>query len=190
MTFTSWGWDRLDNHRPLGGGISYRTIAPHPEATVENLESPPMWYRGFRRNTATHRTVFASAASIRGETANYAKAACGRYSNRAVLLVDVNEDTNFCDDCLLDGFQPTVVYRMWNAADHLIYVGSTADLLVRLYVHSRQTWWFAQAVRVTYEIHPTEADARIAESIAIKTEQPLYNRQRRHNWQPPAQKAA
>lgn len=68
-----------------------------------------------------------------------------------------------------------VVYRVYDANDCLLYVGSTGDLPARLSVHRREAPWWPAAVRMTRQDHGLLIDARIAERTAIDTEHPLFN---------------
>ena len=71
--------------------------------------------------------------------------------------------------------RPSVVYRYFNDRDELLYVGKTIDMEARERGHMKRTWW-PDVARRTIEEYPTERAALDAEDIAIKTENPLYNR--------------
>lgn len=68
-----------------------------------------------------------------------------------------------------------VLYRCYDAAGRLIYVGSTASYPRRLGEHLRQSWWYGLVCRMKTESHPTLEAARAAESVAIQEEQPTFN---------------
>lgn len=70
---------------------------------------------------------------------------------------------------------PSVVYRYFNDRDELLYVGKTIDMEVRERAHMKRIWW-PDVARRTIEEYPTERAALDAEDVAIKTENPLYNR--------------
>lgn len=83
---------------------------------------------------------------------------------------------------------PHVLYRLFNAAGALLYVGITSNLDERLKDHrsdKRKTWW-PQVAQVTVEHHPTELDARRAESKAIRSEEPAWNKEGRVRLTPGA----
>lgn len=71
----------------------------------------------------------------------------------------------------------TMLYRFYDEAGDLLYVGITDDPHVRWAAHSRKRgnpWW--ARVRVVHtEWHPTRAEAEAAEVVAIRREQPQYN---------------
>jgi predicted GIY-YIG superfamily endonuclease len=71
----------------------------------------------------------------------------------------------------------TDLYRVFDAADQLLYVGITEDLFKRLSQHRDQSGWFDQASRLVIEWYGTREACRQAESSAIKAERPLWNRQ-------------
>jgi hypothetical protein len=65
------------------------------------------------------------------------------------------------------------VYRMFDGADRLLYVGTTGR--ARRFDEHGVKRWFPAVRRITLDWHATEADARKAERIAIRTEEPRYN---------------
>lgn len=68
-----------------------------------------------------------------------------------------------------------VVYRVFDAADRLIYIGSTVDLTKRMANHRSSSWWSALTARTETEAHPTISDARLAEAEAIRRDHPAFN---------------
>lgn len=71
-------------------------------------------------------------------------------------------------------FRP-YVYRIWNAEGDLLYIGSTIYLGLRMKNHAHHARWWLQAKRFTFEAFATEAEAREAERVAIRTEFPRWN---------------
>ena len=77
--------------------------------------------------------------------------------------------------------QPHVVYRCYDAADRLLYVGCTHDINGRMNVHASSWGNPASAAlnmrmaRYETEEHPDKATARAAERQAIHDEAPLLN---------------
>ena len=78
------------------------------------------------------------------------------------------------------------VYRIFDAADRLLYVGCTECVETRIYMHrSTYTMVDASLIHRHYDHHTSEligtslAEARAAERKAIKDERPILNRQ--HN---------
>ncbi|RSN12849.1 hypothetical protein DMB42_11770 [Nonomuraea sp. WAC 01424] len=69
----------------------------------------------------------------------------------------------------------TALYRLYDAADELLYVGITTDTAVRWQAHSTTKWW-PQVARKAVQWYATRAEAAAAEIAAIKTERPAHNR--------------
>lgn len=77
----------------------------------------------------------------------------------------------------------TALYRYFDAAGVLLYVGISNDPDFRAKAHryeSRPGDWPKRAVRRTDEWHKSRADALAAEERAIRAEQPLFNE--KHNY--------
>lgn len=68
------------------------------------------------------------------------------------------------------------VYRCYNAAGVLLYVGLTSDLTQRLADHARLKPWWHEVNEVTQTLYLTRSDAEVAEAIAIRDESPQHNR--------------
>lgn len=92
-----------------------------------------------------------------------------------VLVADPEPFGGICPRCESIYAGPTV-YRCYNAADALLYVGSTADRRARIQGHSKKKPWWPEVTRVEYEDFADLTAARGAESQAIATESPRYNR--------------
>jgi hypothetical protein len=67
------------------------------------------------------------------------------------------------------------VYRHFNAAGDLLYVGVSNGFTRRQRVHARSAHWFPEISRIEIERFPTYEAACEAESRAIRSESPLYN---------------
>lgn len=70
---------------------------------------------------------------------------------------------------------PVALYRHFDAAGVLLYVGITVDVHVRTRTHAKLAEWAPQAAAGTVTWYPSEAAARAAELEAIKSERPLWN---------------
>lgn len=82
-----------------------------------------------------------------------------------------------------DSPEPTALYRYFDAADVLLYVGISIDPDERWKAHRYGTdrdGWPKEAVRRTVEWRDSRPEALTAEEEAIKTEKPLYNE--KHNY--------
>ena len=67
------------------------------------------------------------------------------------------------------------VYRAYNEAGVLLYVGSTHELGTRMDAHASQSTWWKDAKRFTFTTHPSRADAYSVELRAIRREYPRWN---------------
>jgi predicted GIY-YIG superfamily endonuclease len=70
---------------------------------------------------------------------------------------------------------PAAVYRLYNAQDLLLYIGSAFDPKARYRAHARTKAWWPEVARKTEEWHPNRGQAFLAETAAIKNEAPKYN---------------
>lgn len=69
-------------------------------------------------------------------------------------------------------------YRIRSWTGLLIYVGCTNDIDRRLREHRSRSPWFPLAKSVEVESHWSSPSAQLAEREAIRTEYPLFNRER------------
>ena len=67
------------------------------------------------------------------------------------------------------------VYRLWDDAGDLLYVGISKTLVNRLTQHDESQPWAAEVASVTAKRYPSRDKARAAEIEAIQTENPRYN---------------
>lgn len=71
---------------------------------------------------------------------------------------------------------PTAVYRYFNAAGTLLYVGATANPKRRAWEHGvRQRWW-CDVASASFEWFADRQAAMDAEAAAIRAEKPLHNK--------------
>lgn len=76
----------------------------------------------------------------------------------------------------------TTVYRYYDENEQLLYVGITGDNYKRQSAHRRGSSWFKDAVNATFEHFDTREEALEAETIAIRTENPMYNIAQTENY--------
>ena len=67
------------------------------------------------------------------------------------------------------------IYRVYNAAFELLYVGHTGNLDNRIRCHRRDRRWWDEAEYVFPEFTPDKDEAVEAERQAIRNERPKYN---------------
>jgi hypothetical protein len=71
--------------------------------------------------------------------------------------------------------KPQTLYRFFDVAGNLLYVGITNTWYQRFHEHEKKSGWFADVSYVTFEGHETRESVRAAEIQAIKTENPCFN---------------
>ena len=69
----------------------------------------------------------------------------------------------------------TSLYRHFDAAGALLYIGISASHTRRLAEHEETARWFQDVARVDVEYYKTREDAIMAEIAAIKVEMPKFN---------------
>lgn len=74
--------------------------------------------------------------------------------------------------------RPCAVYRHYDAAGALLYVGCSTDPAARLYSHFKESAWAKLIASVTFEWFDDRADAIRAESDAIHEGRPRFNKAR------------
>lgn len=67
------------------------------------------------------------------------------------------------------------VYRFYDVAGSLLYIGYSSELLTRLTGHRLQSPWFPKVATVKVEHYATREEAKLAEKAAIECERPRYN---------------
>ncbi len=67
------------------------------------------------------------------------------------------------------------LYRFYDHAGELLYIGITRDPAARWSQHSGDKPWWHRVQRITIQAMPDRASALAAERIAIKAENPRYN---------------
>lgn len=70
----------------------------------------------------------------------------------------------------------TTLYRYYDTADRLLYVGITKNQFDRQSAHSKGSAWFDAVSRATFEHYETRELALAAETRAIASELPKYNK--------------
>jgi hypothetical protein len=68
------------------------------------------------------------------------------------------------------------VYRMYDSAGRLLYIGQSISLAERLGGHRAGSEWWPDVRTIRVEPHADLLAARSAESAAIRAERPIHNR--------------
>jgi hypothetical protein len=72
-----------------------------------------------------------------------------------------------------------ILYRAFDAAGLLLYVGISNDVFLRLGNHTAASAWVTHATTITLERHNNRESAVAAECCAIRGEDPVWNMQGR-----------
>jgi hypothetical protein len=67
------------------------------------------------------------------------------------------------------------LYRIYDSADRLLYIGISLSAAVRLAEHRVGSSWWPDVRTIRIEHHVNRPAARLAELRAIRAERPLYN---------------
>lgn len=81
---------------------------------------------------------------------------------------------------------PHLVYRHYDPAGVLLYIGCTVDPKGRLLNHKQNSWWFPLVATSRHTVYPNKLHARRIERTAIRDERPLCNVQHQdfRSWPP------
>ncbi len=102
---------------------------------------------------------------------------CGEGSKDVAILASPSAHGGICEQCV-DVAAGPCAYRCYNAAAALIYVGSAERWLRRLAGHRSRTPWWPEVTEIKRVHYRSIFEARAAETTAIDTENPLYNKPR------------
>lgn len=67
------------------------------------------------------------------------------------------------------------LYRFFDAAGRLLYVGITGNPHARFLGHRSERSWWSDVRRITMDIYPDRRSVEMAERAAIRDESPAYN---------------
>lgn len=70
------------------------------------------------------------------------------------------------------------LYRHFDKDNNLLYVGISIHLIARVCQHSNSSDWFSAVRLITIETHGSMKDLNDAETNAILSEKPVYNKQK------------
>lgn len=70
---------------------------------------------------------------------------------------------------------PTLLYRLFDTDDHLLYIGITCNPPQRWERHRSTKSWWKRVVRKEMTAYPDRSAALTAEAEAIRTERPVHN---------------
>lgn len=119
-----------------------------------------------------HRTRRADARLHDDRLSYYAHWECSNSSPDAVLLAEVG-DRDMCYICKYA--QQPLVYRFYDVAVRVIYIGATDSFAARQQAHERSSEWWPDVASIRLERFPTYSHALVAERRAIRAERPVHN---------------
>lgn len=76
-----------------------------------------------------------------------------------------------------------VLYRFYDDQDRLLYVGISNTWHQRFHQHEKEAGWFTHAARCTFTRYPNRDAVMAAETQAILTEFPIYNKQQNPSYE-------
>ncbi len=79
---------------------------------------------------------------------------------------------------------PQVLYRFFDAQDRLLYVGISNNFFGRVGQHKTDKDWFHEIAYSTFEHFPNRGAVERAETKAILSENPLYNKLKQPDFVP------
>lgn len=71
--------------------------------------------------------------------------------------------------------RPTVLYRLYDEDDNLLYIGITCGFDARMRDHAHRHPWWPLVARTVLDWFDTDYEADRAETAAIRAERPRYN---------------
>jgi hypothetical protein len=71
--------------------------------------------------------------------------------------------------------RPHFVYRHFNRAGRVIYIGCTVAPRTRLEAHQAKAWWWPQVAKTTHVVFPNREYGFYMEAKAIAEENPRWN---------------
>lgn len=134
--------------------------------------------RARTRRKVVHRIDWVDAACAEGRIRYFAGWICGDRSWDAVLVADPAPIGRMCKRCESLAQGP-FVYRCYDDADQLLYIGSAKCRLSRFQGHRQSSPWWPEVARRELTDQPDIETARRAEAAAIRAERPIHNKQ--HN---------
>lgn len=135
--------------------------------------------RGRNRRKVVHHPEWITAACTDGRLHYFAGWICGDCSWDAIIVADTGP-YDMCKRCEAIAQGP-FVYRCYDAAGRLLYIGSATSRVSRFQGHRKTSPWWPEVTDVKLTDQPDIETARQAEAAAIEAEAPIHNK--KHNKQ-------
>jgi predicted GIY-YIG superfamily endonuclease len=142
--------------------------------TATALHPIGAWARTTDRRAKMHLIVDARAIWVDGQPSALIATKCVGTLENARLHVDIDDaEQEACDHCLMRG---PAVYRFFDAAGRLLYVGYTTNPIARMRDHRNAAEWWPKVTAGQLESFATETEGLAAERAAIEVERPIHNK--------------
>lgn len=125
-----------------------------------------------RTGVMVHRVRKTCAYLRDGRLGYYALWECSNSSPDATFLAEPG-NRDWCYVCKYA--QQPLVYRFYDMAVRVIYIGSTDTFAARQQRHERSSEWWPDVASIRLEHFPTYDEALVAERRAIRAERPVHN---------------
>lgn len=155
-------------------------LAKRPQYDYRALVVPVRSKTGIvaaRRGSIAHLDDGIAAVIRNGRARFAARFLCGGHSLNAGVLANADAYGGVCAVCADAKLGPGV-YRFFNAAGRVIYIGSSEKPLKRQRQHQSNSPWWPEVADVQVIRYPTIFEASAAERIATDAEEPIHNRPR------------
>lgn len=76
-----------------------------------------------------------------------------------------------------------VLYRFFDIDNNLLYVGISNTWYQRFHDHEKKAGWFSKVASTTFEWYEDRASVEAAELLAIRTENPEFNKANNPNYE-------
>lgn len=118
------------------------------------------------------RSAYFQSLALKSARTRAAKAAAAKQSKERARLELLAMAASTPPD---EAARASCVYRYFDQAGTLLYVGKTVRGMTRVWEHTETSLWWPQVAYSTVEHFASDAQAAAAEQHAILTEQPLHN---------------
>lgn len=159
---------------PLTPFVFHRHPAPYPtDYGVVTAARSRTGIGVARHGSIAHRIARLATLFVDNRARFGAQWLCGSGTLDAILLADASQHGGICSRC--EEAAHPVVYRCFDAARHLLYIGSTRRWSARRTLHITESPWWGEVAEVVCETFNSITEARLAERLAIQAEHPKYN---------------
>lgn len=95
------------------------------------------------------------------------------FSRKNRVGIKIEEIPEYIEETVDD--RQTWLYKVFNRADNLLYVGITHNPVERMKSHKSHSIWWEDKEQMTWQSFETRHEAEIAERLSIKNDNPVFN---------------